>query len=448
LANPDKYDRKILRLAAQQISMDEIAAIFSDLFGKDVIYNPLKVEEVALLPFATAPCMAQMCQFLGDPRSLQHDIVTTIEVCFPKKPHTFEDWLLTHSSSTAFQQVGLDLDAPEILSVTVFGATSPEGKSVVQGLLADSRKKYRVRATVRNLDAPEAQALQALDSERLEIVFADLDDRESCQKAVDGMDGAFLVTDFYEEAQRDMQVEERHARNVIDACEASATVKHLVFSTMESVEEMNRILNLGLTKVYDAKGKEGWLVQFDAKARAAAYARTKKLSVTYVLMPCYSEVFFDMIERRNVNGQEKFVLTVPLKDDKKVMCMSVEDLGPAVANIFDSYQVYAGREVGLVTDFVSAAEVRDAIQDVFLKGENSNVVLETEEVSNEEWVRERDTYMKDLGQMFAYLAHTDAVKMRRSVAKTMKLVPSARPLRQWIEQNVDNAAFREKLGLR
>jgi hypothetical protein len=217
---------------------------------------------------------------------------------------------------------------------------------------------------------------------------------------------------------------------------------------MESVEEMNRILNLGLTKVYDAKGKEGWLVQFDAKARAAAYARTKKLSVTYVLMPCYSEVFFDMIERRNVNGQEKFVLTVPLKDDKKVMCMSVEDLGPAVANIFDSYQVYAGREVGLVTDFVSAAEVRDAIQDVFLKGENSNVVLETEEVSNEEWVRERDTYMKDLGQMFAYLAHTDAVKMRRSVAKTMKLVPSARPLRQWIEQNVDNAAFREKLGLR
>jgi hypothetical protein len=165
-------------------------------------------------------------------------------------------------------------------------------------------------------------------------------------------------------------------------------------------------------------------------------------------MPCYSEVFFDMIERRNVNGQEKFVLTVPLKDDKKVMCMSVEDLGPAVANIFDSYQVYAGREVGLVTDFVSAAEVRDAIQDVFLKGENSNVVLETEEVSNEEWVRERDTYMKDLGQMFAYLAHTDAVKMRRSVAKTMKLVPSARPLRQWIEQNVDNAAFREKLGLR
>lgn len=54
----------------------------------------------------------------------------------------------------------------------------------------------------------------------------------------------------------------------------------------------------------------------------------------------------------------------------------------------------------------------------------------------------------DLGQMFAYLSHTDAVKKRHSIAKTMKLVPSARPLKLWVEQNKDNPAFREKLGLR
>jgi len=263
------------------------------------------------------------------------------------------------------------------------------------------------------------------------------------------VEGAFLVTDFYEEAKQDMDLEELHARNVIDACEASTTVRHLVFCTYESVEEMNRILKLGLTTVKDAKGKEGHVVQFDAKARAAAYARTKKLSVTFVLMPCYAETFFDMIERRTgEDGKEKLVLTVPLKNDKKVMCMSVEDLGPAVANIFDSYQVYAGHEVGLVTDFVTVEEVRDAIDEVFLQRGDSDMVLETEEVSNEEWLSAKDTYMKDLGQMFAYMAHTDAVKSRRSIAKTMKLVPSARPLRDWVEQNVDNVAFREKLGLR
>lgn len=428
--------------------MDEIAAEFSDLFGKDVIYNPLTVEEVAHLPFATAPCMAQMCQFMGDPRSLQHDLEATAAVCFPKQPQTFRDWLLTHSGSTVYQRVGLDVDTPEIKTVTVFGATSPEGIAVVKGLLADKRKEYKIRATSRHIESEKAKAVEALDPARVELVYADFDDFISCQKAAEGADGAFLVTDFYGDANQDMDAEEQQAKTVIDACSASTTVKHLVFSTMESVEEMNRILDLGLTKVHDAKGKEGHVVQFDAKARAAAYARTKRLSVTYVLMPCYSELFFDMIERRTVDGKDKFVLTVPLKNDKKVMCMSIDDLGPAVANIFDSYQVYAGHEVGLVTDFVSTAEVRDIIQDVFLKDGNASVVLETEEVSNEEWVEAKDTYMKDLGQMFAYMARSDAVKMRRSVAKTMKLVPSARMLRQWVEENVDNAAFREKLGLR
>jgi hypothetical protein len=151
-----------------------------------------------------------------------------------------------------------------------------------------------------------------------------------------------LVTDFFEEAEMDMEAEERHAKNVIDACEASHSVRHLVFSTLESVDEMNKKMSLGLEEVEDSRGNRAVLPQFDAKARAAAYARTKNLSVTYVLMPCYSEMFFDLlkVERRmDEEGGERFVITVPMKDDTKLMCMSVEDLGPAVANIFDSYQV-------------------------------------------------------------------------------------------------------------
>jgi hypothetical protein len=428
--------------------MDEIAAEFSDLFGKDVIYNPLTYEEAAALNFATAPCMAQMCMFLGDPRSLQHDVKATEDVSSPKRPQKFKDWLLTHSGSSVFEQVGLDLDAPEIKSVVVFGATSPEGLSVVKGLLADPRKEYKIRATSRNIESTKAQAVKALDPSRIELVYANFDDVLSCQSAAEGVDGAFLVTDFYEDAKQDMELEEQHAKNVIDACEMSSTMKHLVFSTMESVEAMDRVLLNGLNAAQKSTAGQNLANPFDAKARAAAYARTKRLSVTYVLMPCYSEVFFEMIERRNVDGTEKLVMTVPLKNDTKVMCMSVDYLGPAVANILDSYMVYAGHEVGLVTDFVSVADVRDIIQDVFLRNENSNIVLETEEVSMEDWIEAKDTYMKDLGQMFAYMAHTDEVKMRRSVAKTMKLLPSARMLRQWVEHHVDDASFREKLGLR
>jgi hypothetical protein len=437
----------MIPLAGEQITMDQIALAFSDLFGKDVVYNPLSPEEVAMLPFPQAAAMAQMCQFLGDPRSLRHDLQATADVAFPRRPQKFQDWLLTHSDATAFQRVGLNLDSPDVHSVTVFGACSPEGRSVVRGLLQDTRKRYKIRATTRHVDGAHAQAIRAMDPTRIEIVYADFDDVVSCQAAVEGMDGAFLVTDFYEEAGGDMETEERHARNVIDACEASTSVKHLVFSTFESVDEMNRILGLELPPTTDANGQESTVVQLDAKARAAAYARTKKLSVTYILMPCYSEMFFDRIEKRTgPDGQDKFVLTLPLKDDTKVMCMSIDDLGPAVANVFDSYQVYAGHEIGLVTDFVSITEVKDMINEVFLQDEDTPMMLETEDISN--FLELKDTYMKDLGQMFAYMAHTEAVKKRHSIAKTMKLVPSARPLRQWIKANVDNVAFREKLGLR
>jgi hypothetical protein len=336
------YDGKNVRLAAESISMDDVAALFSDLFGKDVVYNPLTVQEVASLPIPAAGVMAQMCQFLGDPRSLAHQVDVTEAVMFPRKPQPFKDWLLVNSDHAAFEAVGLSVDGKEILSVTVFGATSVQGTSVVKGLLEDGRKRYAIRATTRHLDSKLAKALKELDPERVELVYADFDDCESCKAAVEGVDGAFLVTDFFEEAEMDMEAEQRHAKNVIDACEASHSVRHLVFSTLESVDEMNKKMNLGLEEVEDSKGNRAVLPQFDAKARAAAYARTKNLSVTYVLMPCYSEMFFDLlkVERRlDEDGGERYVITVPMKDDTKLMCMSVEDLGPAVANIFDSYQV-------------------------------------------------------------------------------------------------------------
>jgi NmrA-like family len=394
--NPDLYDRQNLRLVGQQITLDELAATFSDLFGKDVIYNPLTFQEVAALPFATAPAMAQMCNFLGDPRLLRHDPEATRKAMHPRKPQTFEDWLLTHSDSTAFSEVGLDYDAEEISFVTVFAATSLEGTSVVKGLLGDVRKTYRIRATTRHVDAPAARELKALDPDRVEVVYADFDDLESCKSAIaGGAQGAFLVTDFWHKSDRDLKMEERHVRNVIDTCESSGTMRHLVFSTKESAEDLSRHGFGRIATLNDA-------TQFDAEARAAVYARTKILSVTYVLMPCYSEVFFERIEKHlGDNGRgNALVLTLPVDHvDAKFMCMSVEDLGPAVANIFDSYQVYAGREIGLVTDFVTVSEVRDMIEDVFMKDNGKHGTLKAEAVGTDEWVEAKDTYMKDLGQV-------------------------------------------------
>jgi hypothetical protein len=305
----------------------------------------------------------------------------------------------------------------------------------VKGLLADTRKSYKIRATTRRSlnTTPEVDDMIRWDPKRVSFVQADFDDIGSCQRAVQGMDGAFLVADDLQETNLknvDLETEERHVRNTIDACEGS--VKHLVFSTMESSEVVNE----------DLPQKE--LLELSPKARAAAYARSKKLSVTFVLMPCYSEVFFDMMHvRKDDAGKDKIVLQVPSDNDAKVMCMSVEELGPAVANIFDSYECFAGHEIGLVTDFVTVSEVQEIFQDIFPRH-----TVETEAVGTKDWIQARDTYMKDLGQLFASASRSDAIRSRHSVAKTFQLIPNARNLRRWVEQNKDNPAFREKLGLR
>ena len=403
-----------------------------------------------------------------------------------------------------------------------------QGISVIKGLLANTRKQYTIRACICSRESQtdtvkpqknsseklevEAETIQSLDTERITIHYANLDDIQSCIKAVEGAEGAFVITDFYrtnkpQSAYEKEEREERHARTVIDACATSRTVRHLVLSTLESAEDVNNELKDvtleggatmvnggcdGADEVNGANGADGRNDNgndgsdvFDAKARVAAYARTKKMSVTYVLMPVYSEQFFramaEKIRKEQLEAGEKHLNAVeeepsstekqllvpnPNEDsmaDKKVVCMSIDELGPAVANIFDSYEVYAGHDIGLMTDVLSFAEAHEIIRQVFFEGESTVALTKDEKtsvnMSNSSWSSSSlpafsrhqyrvDIFPKDLGQMFRYLNKTEAVKRRQTVAKTMALVPDAKPFRQWLEENRDNVEFREMLGLR
>lgn len=116
-------------------------------------------------------------------------------------------------------------------------------------------------------------------------------------------------------------------------------------------------------------------------------------------------------------------------------------------------QVYAGHEIGLVTEFVTVSEVADIITNVYSANNDGattteKLEIQKEEVETDKWIEAQDTYMKDFGQMFAYMAHSEAVQQRRSIAQTLQLVPNAQPLKEWIKKNKDDPEFREKLGLR
>jgi hypothetical protein len=449
------YEGHNLRVSAEKLTMYEVASIFTEIYGKDIIYNPLTVKEMAeesAIP--AAKMMAQMCQWLTSEKAV-HDTKVTEAAMYPRKPQRFVDWLLTHSDNKAFDSVGLNYDPEPILTVAVFGATSLEGMSVVKGLLNDTRKTYNIKATSRDITQPAAEAVKALDPERVTLIPCDFDSIAACLAAVEGADGAFLVADFLEHDDIDPDEEEAHAKNVIDACSESKSVRHLVFSTKEDLEEMNRVMKMGLSALEDKKTASGGLImmsQFDGKARAATYARTKNLSCTFVLMPYYAEKIMELLKPEEDEEDGELVVHVP-DQALMLMTMSVEELGPAVANIFDSYQVYAGHEIGLVTDYVSISEAVETMKETVYKETDADGNVTTRKIKKktvemEKWIENRGTVTKDLGQMFSYYSKSDAVKRRRSVADTLKLLPDARPMRQWLEDNKHDASFRHKMGIR
>ena len=352
-----------------------------------------------------------------------------------------------------------------------------QGESVIKGLLADTRKQYSIRACIgyeerqHEMEA-DVKRIQSLDPERITIHFVNIDDVHSCTTALEGADGAFVLTDFYKtHPQEGEELEVKHTRTIIDACHQSTTVRHIVLSTLESADDVNN--ELQDCAINDNGG------MLDAKARMAAYARAKNISVTYVLMPVYSESFFRTMAEKIREGREgakdgkmnidKADDSVNESDvlsnkDERVVCISIDDLGPAVANIFDSYEVYAGHEIGLITDVLSFSEANDIIRTVFFETkEDAELGSIPESLDQSSYstsspaslamlaqseCRVVDTFPKDLGNIFRAFSKTELVKQRHLVAKTMELVPDAKPFRLWLEENRDNTEFREMLGLR
>jgi hypothetical protein len=100
----------------------------------------------------------------------------------------------------------------------------------------------------------------------------------------------------------------------------------------------------------------------------------------------------------------------------------------------------------LVTDYITILEAVKVVIDTMYCEEDraGNVVLRKvnkKETKVEKWIENCGTVTKDLGQMFSYYAHTAAVKKQRSVAETLQLLPDARPMRQWLEDNKNNQSM-------
>jgi uncharacterized protein YbjT (DUF2867 family) len=141
--------------------------------------------------------------------------------------------------------------------IAIVGATGAQGKGLVNAILNDSKGEFKVRAITRNATSDKAKELV---QRGVEVVEADVEDKESLLKAFAGAYGAYCVTFFWEHFSPEK--ENLHAKNMAEAAKESG-IQHVIWSTLEDTRQWIPLSDdrmptlLGKYKVphFDAKGE-------------------------------------------------------------------------------------------------------------------------------------------------------------------------------------------------
>lgn len=103
-------------------------------------------------------------------------------------------------------------------TILVFGATGTQGASVIDSILRDPELKaeWHIKGVTRDVRKPSAKALADLG---VELVTADLEDKASLKKAMEGSYAVFLVTNYWETMKAEVEIRQgKNAAEVAKVC--------------------------------------------------------------------------------------------------------------------------------------------------------------------------------------------------------------------------------------
>ena len=288
-------------------------------------------------------------------------------------------------------------------TILVVGATGAQGGSVARNLIA--RGKYAVRALTRKPDSDAAQALRGAGAE---IVTGDLDNVASLRAALEGVYGVYGVTNFWEHFQQ----EEVQGRNLVKAV-AEAKVGHFIFSTLPPI----------------AKETGGALKSphFDIKAEHEDYARSLGIPSTFIHVPFYFENFLYFFPPRPA-GDGTYQFGFP-NGETPLAAMSVEDVGPIVAAMFEEPAQWIGKVVKLAADEIPASEY------AAIMSRATGATIRYAHVPREVFAALGFPGAEDLADMFEY--YRLHIPSRLEDIETCRtLAPGLQSFETWVGRNV------------
>lgn len=227
---------------------------------------------------------------------------------------------------------------PSINDVLVVGATGRQGGAVIRHL---RKHNYRLRALCRD---PESPAARSLAQSGVRVIKGDLDDRSSLDAAVDGAQGVFSVTSFWDRTPGSTRGPEREARqgkNLLDAAKAA-----------------------GVAHVVQASGAGVTIAPSLAVNRGKLEVEEHGLSLGIPLTILRSVFFMDNFDdpemglRDSIRGGK---LDMAFDPETKLQMIAVDDIGRLAAMAFEGHPGIAGQRLDAAGDELTMSGIADTL---------------------------------------------------------------------------------------
>jgi len=234
--------------------------------------------------------------------------------------------------------------------IAVVGATGAQGGGLVRAILNDPKGGFTARAITRDTKSDKARELAQLGAD---LVAADIDDEASVKKALEGVQGAFCVTFFWEHFSPEKEIAQ--VQNMAEAAKA-AGVKHVIWSTLEDTRQWVPLTD---NRMPTLKGKYK-VPHFDGKGESNKLFTNLDVPTTFMLASFYWDnlIFFGMGPKKGPDG--KLAITFPM-GDKKLPGIAAEDIGKCAYGIFKKGDEFIGKTVGIAGEHLTGTQMAAAL---------------------------------------------------------------------------------------
>jgi uncharacterized protein YbjT (DUF2867 family) len=303
--------------------------------------------------------------------------------------------------------------------IAITGATGTQGGSLARAILNDPNSEFSVRALTREVNGDKAKELARLGAE---VVFCDLDDAASVEKAFTGAYGAFCVTFFWHSFSAAKEI--AHAETLATMAKKT-NLQHVIWS---SLEDPRRFVDIDDPRMPVLQDKYN-VPHFDGKGEADDIFRKHELPLTILLTSFYWDnfIFFGLGPKKGPDG--KLAITFPM-GKSRLPGIAGEDIGKCAYGIFKAGSKYIGETVGIAGEHLTGAQMAAAFGKTLGQEVRYNDV-------------EPDVYRKfgfpgadEMGNMFQFKRDFEEYYVgARDLRVARKLNPSLLTFDQWLAEH-------------